>query len=98
MLHVRRAVGVRASRGSLSSGNSRFENVQTNSPPGRTTRADVAEDFDRTGEVVDRDAADRVVERVVGERQHGIGIEVVHNPRARLLVGGELVARSYRAQ
>src|SRR3954452_16907189 len=50
----------------------------------------VAEHLHWTREVVDRDATRRAVERIGGERERRVGVQVVHNPRRRLWIGGEL--------
>ena len=71
-------------------GKHRLENVQTKCPPGRSTRRDVAEHLDRPHEVVDRHAAHRGVERLVGERQRGSALRSCTTRRRRLRVGGEL--------
>ena len=60
-------------------------------PAGAYDASDFAEHLHRAGEVVHRHAARRGVERGVREREHGIGVEVVHDPGRGLRVGGELL-------
>ncbi len=67
-------------------GKQRFENVHTNTPPGRSTRATVVEHVERLREVVDRHAAGRCVERFVGEGQRRVRVEVVDDPLVGLRV------------
>ena len=78
-------------------GKHRFEKVQTNGPPGRSTRATSRNTSIGCDEVVDRHAAHHRVERRVGERQLGLRVEVVDDARRRLRVRGQLARGSCRA-
>jgi hypothetical protein len=71
-------------------GKHRFEKVHANTPPGRSTRETSANTSRDACEVVDRHAARDGIERLVGERQRRVGVEVVDDVLGRRRVGGQL--------